>query len=255
MFALSFLILICSSALSLFSIRSLRKSDLWVNHTYLVLQKLDSIATTLKDAETGYRGYLLTGNTVFLEPYTGSSNRFYGALGEAERLTRDNPAQQKSLPMLRALVDRKYQLAEIYIRKTQLKRKVTPAELLQAKQTMDAIRSLIEVMKRREIDLLAQRTTESKSYALYTPFLILAAGLIGIGLTIGYYVKIKKNLAQHEVLSLDLEKVEQQRELEISSIASMAAKVASGDYSARIDVSPDSSTSENTSEKQRAESD
>lgn len=87
MFSLSFFVLIVSSVFSYLSLSALNNSGAQVRHTYEVINKLDSVVSTMKDAETGYRGYLLTGNEVFLEPYRGSQNRVVDALNQAEILT------------------------------------------------------------------------------------------------------------------------------------------------------------------------
>src|SRR5579872_6291154 len=41
----------------------------WVSHTYKVKETLAEVFSTMKDAETGQRGYLLTGEERYLEPY------------------------------------------------------------------------------------------------------------------------------------------------------------------------------------------
>jgi CHASE3 domain sensor protein len=41
----------------------------WVNHTQLVINKCDSMLITMLNAETSTRGYVLTKNDTYLEPY------------------------------------------------------------------------------------------------------------------------------------------------------------------------------------------
>ncbi len=64
------------------------------NATALVIQQLLS---TLKDAETGQRGYLITGEITYLEPYTQALARTDGEINEAMRLTVDDPLQQERI--------------------------------------------------------------------------------------------------------------------------------------------------------------
>src|SRR5580658_5221412 len=59
-------------ATAIFAIRNNEKfidTTQWVNHTHEVLQEFDQILTRTVDAETGVRGYVVTGNEVFLDPY------------------------------------------------------------------------------------------------------------------------------------------------------------------------------------------
>ena len=70
---LSLIILFISSLASYVSIGNLIKSTDLVKHSDEVILNADNVISYLKDAETGQRGYLLTGNKVFLQPYYGAS--------------------------------------------------------------------------------------------------------------------------------------------------------------------------------------
>src|SRR5687768_5006942 len=72
-----------------------------VAHTYQVLSALDAITSTLKDAETGQRGYLITGEDRYLEPYTAAVAAIDGRIQTVADLTADNPAQQERIARLR----------------------------------------------------------------------------------------------------------------------------------------------------------
>ena len=67
---LSLLLLFISSLASYVSITYLVKSSKLVTHSNEVINNLEEIISTLKDAETGQRGYLLTGDKSFLDPYS-----------------------------------------------------------------------------------------------------------------------------------------------------------------------------------------
>ncbi|RYD74512.1 MAG: hypothetical protein EOP55_15150, partial [Sphingobacteriales bacterium] len=68
---LSLIILFISSLASYVSISNLIKSTELVKHSDEVILNVEGVISTLKDAETGQRGYLLTGNKIFLAPYNG----------------------------------------------------------------------------------------------------------------------------------------------------------------------------------------
>ncbi len=65
-FIISIVFTIATSAFSFYSIEKFFKSEQWVEHTNMVRGKLESIISKMKDAETGQRGFLLTGNEVSL---------------------------------------------------------------------------------------------------------------------------------------------------------------------------------------------
>ena len=67
---LSMILLLISSFASYFSIKNLIDSSQMVRNSNRVIKDLDHVFSLIKDAETGQRGYLLTGDQVFLMPYT-----------------------------------------------------------------------------------------------------------------------------------------------------------------------------------------
>ena len=74
-FAVAFAALIVVGATSYLSTRKLLDTSQWVSHTHQVLEKLEGVLSLLKDAETGQRGYLLTGEDHYLEPYNARTRR------------------------------------------------------------------------------------------------------------------------------------------------------------------------------------
>ncbi|WP_324288539.1 CHASE3 domain-containing protein [Pedobacter sp. SL55] len=72
---ISLLLLIVSSTASYISIKNLIKSADLVVESNAIINDVDNVVSMLKDAETGQRGFLLTGNTVFLDPYDRSIKR------------------------------------------------------------------------------------------------------------------------------------------------------------------------------------
>jgi methyl-accepting chemotaxis protein len=61
--------LIIIAALAFQSVGSVRASSDQVDHTYQVLQTIERVSSSLKDAETGQRGFLITGKQAYLAPY------------------------------------------------------------------------------------------------------------------------------------------------------------------------------------------
>lgn len=78
-----------------------------VARTLQVLLELEGAESAIKDAETGQRGYLLTGNAAYLAPYNRASAEIGPRINNLASLTADDPVQQSNLAELRGLVDRK----------------------------------------------------------------------------------------------------------------------------------------------------
>jgi len=130
--------------------RVLTDQEHWVGHTQQVLGALDTVRATLSDAETGQRGYILTGQAAYLQPYSSATRQIGPQVDGVARLTADNPTQQRRLPRLRALVATK--LAEL-ARTVALRRagrtSAAVAVVLsgQGKATMDQVRALLDAMR------------------------------------------------------------------------------------------------------------
>ena len=68
-FGLALAVLLVVGAVSYDSTTKLSSSADWVRHTHEVLAGLDELLSAMKDAETGERGYVITGESPYLEPY------------------------------------------------------------------------------------------------------------------------------------------------------------------------------------------
>ena len=91
-----------------YSFVSLSNANRWLRHTDEVRVKIALLAATLLDAETGLRGYLITGADSFLAPYDGPRALEGGQLDEVRRLTSDNPQQQARLHALETLISEEF---------------------------------------------------------------------------------------------------------------------------------------------------
>src|SRR5215471_15101718 len=76
------------------SLAALGKASYWAKHSDQVRVAVGRFMTTVVDAETGVRGYLLTHDRSFLEPYDRALATWRDEVEAVRRLTEDNPAQQ-----------------------------------------------------------------------------------------------------------------------------------------------------------------
>jgi len=132
-------------------------------HSYEVQRTLDETAARLVDAETGQRGYLLTGNDAYLEPYRGAIRNLDRTMGQLKELTSDEPNQRKHIEALEPLVERK--LAELQTTIDLRRNKGLAAANVvvlggSGKQWMDQIRAVLAEMVAEESDLRDIRMQE-----------------------------------------------------------------------------------------------
>jgi PAS domain S-box-containing protein len=173
----------------------------WQKHTYQVLDTLDETLARLVDAETGQRGYVLTGNETYLEPYRATIKNLDQVLGRLKDLTSDNPDQQKRIQALEPLIEKK--LAEMQ-RTIDLRRNkgVAAATGLvlegSGKQEMDQIRVLIVEMTNEERDLLRIRTQQAKGSATKSARTVIVGTLLSISLLALCFALLKRALTERK---------------------------------------------------------
>ena len=86
---------------------SVIKAQDWVEHTLIVQKTGESLLGALRDAETGQRGYIVTGDQAYLEPYEKALKTIPGLQAKLFELTADNPDQQIRLNALGILITQK----------------------------------------------------------------------------------------------------------------------------------------------------
>jgi methyl-accepting chemotaxis protein len=181
-FGLAALTLLAIVVVSYHSAGRVIENDAWVAHTHQVRTELASLLSQLTDAETGERGYIITGEDSYLAPYQSALAAIQGTLGEIRKLTADNPDQQRRLGIVSPLVDA--ELAElkqtIDLRRTQGPDAAAKVAVSNAgKITMDRIRGILAEADQEEKDLLRARSGEARSSADTAMAIILWGGLFG----------------------------------------------------------------------------
>ena len=161
-----------------------------VTHTNEVEDHLHRFLSSVKDAETGQRGFLLTGAEHYLAPYQLALGAIPDELATLRRMTADNPAQQQRLDVLEPMVSSKLaELADTIAHQ----RNGDPAGALAVVRsdaglaTMNRVRQIIDAMLAIEQALLARRNAEWVSAARWSSYTMLGgvAVLVAMVLTIG----------------------------------------------------------------------
>src|SRR6185436_4240646 len=103
------LAVIVTAGVGAVSIWRVYDNDRRVAHTYEVKSALDTVLSSATDAETGQRGFLITGDPAYLEPYRRGTASIQDALAHIATLTADDSTQIEHLAALRPALDRKLQ--------------------------------------------------------------------------------------------------------------------------------------------------
>ncbi|MBD2102264.1 response regulator [Leptolyngbya sp. FACHB-261] len=129
-------------------------------------KQLENLFSDLRDAETGQRGYIITGKDPYLEPYNAAIQNIDLRLQKLRQLTADNPNQQQSLAALEPLVAAKLaNLKEtIDLRRTQgFEAASKVVRTGRGKQLMDKSRVILNRLDRQQDQLLQQELQAAKA--------------------------------------------------------------------------------------------
>jgi two-component system, NarL family, sensor histidine kinase EvgS len=193
----------------------------WRDHTYEVLNSLDETVGQLSDAETGQRGYLLTGDETYLEPYRSAIKTVDQTVARLKNLTSDNANQQKRIQALAPLIEKK--LAEMQSTVDLRRNKGVAAAtgiVLEGsgKQVMDQIRTLIAGMTNEENYLLRTRAQQADASATKSARTVLAGALLSISLMALCFALLKRELSERKKAQAALAKSEKWLSTTLSSI-------------------------------------
>jgi methyl-accepting chemotaxis protein len=167
-FTLAFLLLLGIGAVAYRSIGSLTSTSHLVAHTHQVLEQIAEVLSLAKDAETGQRGYAITGDEAFLEPYQAGVSGIPSVIKDLRQLTSDNPNQQTRLDKVEPLIAAKF--AELK-RTIDMRRKGDVEETTrivragEGKKYMDDLRLVLGQMNQEERELLKRRAEEVEAAA------------------------------------------------------------------------------------------
>jgi diguanylate cyclase (GGDEF)-like protein len=101
-------ILLSVGAVTLMGAHESALTRTWVRHNSDTLIDTRNIAIAIRDAETGQRGYLLTGDDRYLLPYTLSNQQVAANMASLQTLMADNPLQLLQLAALRPILAKKF---------------------------------------------------------------------------------------------------------------------------------------------------
>jgi CHASE3 domain sensor protein len=140
--------------------REVNKADEWFVHTKDVIRQAQVVLTKLVDSETGTRGFIVTGDPVFTEPYDQASQDVPTGLQQLESLVSDNPEQQARV---RQIAVKGGKLMEVHAENIRLVREGAREEAVNrvkarlGKSLMDDLRKSIEAFMAEENRLDQQR--------------------------------------------------------------------------------------------------
>jgi PAS domain S-box-containing protein len=182
------------------------EAQMYVDHTNQVLAKSQGSLISMLNAETGVRGYYISKQKVFLEPYEEAVVTSEPTLINLEQLVQDNPSQVQRVKQLKQLAQERMSLLHASVQRVETNVSSSPEVVLQrltaGKQAMDKFRGLIEEIETEERLLLASRTQSwhtQQAINAHAMWFGVVISLLGTALTIRLLRQLAIELREREV--------------------------------------------------------
>jgi signal transduction histidine kinase len=217
-FAFAVVLLILISVASYRSTRGLQEQTQRVMQTLEMLHTLEMLISTMKDAETGQRGYLLTGRVSYLEPYQAAVPTTGSQFERLRSLTAESITQRERLAKTEQLVRARLAKLRDGIELYQSGGLDAAVGILlsdEGKRLMDGIRLTVNEMKAEEQRLLDERRRDSEAATQRTLIIIRLGSLLAVLATVMAYFAIRRELGRRHQAEEKLQSTN--RELERSN--------------------------------------
>ena len=232
---LSMILLLISAFASYFSIKNLVDNSHLVRTSNRIIKDLDHVFSLVKDAETGQRGYLLTSDQVFLDPYTKAKKEISVSINDLAAEFTDTDIQRQNFERLKVNVEGRLRILDQNLNEKKSNKEVTTNQLLAGKKYMDEIRTTVDIMQKEEKAILKSRTEMLDQFASYTPFLIIFSAILAIAITLIFFRKVSQDFDEKNVLTNELEHKNEESENRLSAIEKVTSQISAGDYNILLD--------------------
>jgi signal transduction histidine kinase len=241
-YALSFLLMLVSYSLIFYVQQRLSKEAGWVIHSYTIVNNTQSLKSEVTDAETGMRGYVITHDARFLKPYNDAVIQIPGLIQELERLTADNPEQQRRIDTLNQLVDLKLEILTSGLKQFQTSGFVITDSMKGKRETslntMDSMRMYVSRVAAEEQKLMDTRKARlSDLFSSANIMGILSLSIVFFALLYSVITFNRENKAREKAdkralryrIDLESNKHElQERNVELNELKSMEKFTSTG---------------------------
>jgi len=198
------------------TLQQVSQSDYWVDHTQEVIRNNQKVLTDVNDAQSAERGYIITGEDGYLEPYRRATDDIPQGLASLRQLVADNPAQQQRINELQQLVEQRL----LVLNQALEQRRTSGFDAAKAvvvagqgRAVMQRIQEVSHETEKEEYGLLQQRV-QVRQARLQTGF---AATLAAVFLALVTFI-----LAPHDVRRAVRQRNAAQRKIEESESTSRA---------------------------------
>ena len=179
-----------------------------LSHATRVISNADLVMKAIVDIETGQRGYVITGNEKFLEPYHESTGRIDRYLGSLDSLTAKSPLQQAKVVELRAFIRHQLTWSQrvIETRRKSFERARDLVATGEGKEVTDKIRKIVKDIQNDEREIFRQGNTISRASLTQFQYSFIGLAFVITGIIVYLFYVINKTLQKRTYIEGQLKK-------------------------------------------------
>jgi signal transduction histidine kinase len=195
---IALLLLLVSYSLIFITIDKQADATSYVAHSYTAINTLQSLKSEITDAETGARGFIITKDSAFLQPYHTGSHKVFTLYKELQSLERGKGVEEK-VAALGGLIDRRvrslHNTLELFVANGAISAQEINNSKLASRNSMDSIRMLVTDLQAEEYELIQGHEDKLNGFFASTKMIAitsLAIALITIFYSVLIYTREKK---------------------------------------------------------------
>lgn len=181
-----------------------------IEHSFEVMNRVEVLEQLLKDAETGVRGYLLTNDSIFLQPYVHVNDSIKQCMADLRKIIRDSEKHggNSSVQMNRLRYINEKVILQTSILNDLMVNPKTPNKVLlrKGKDILDSLRVNFDSMRHYELNLLANSRIEKNKSKEATPAYLSSLLAFSVILTLASFAYILKELFTRHKYQTELER-------------------------------------------------
>ena len=233
-FMLMSAVLIIGIAASYFAGRAALDAIARIREFDAAIEAIQDLRSTVQDAETGQRGYLLTREANYLRPYEEAIANIQPRLQAVHKLARTGSLPAQQVNELERSIETKLEELRKTVSLVQSGRMPAAMQIVrrdEGERTMESIRGLIAEIVSLQEDGRAAAATRADAAIQIRGWVFLGAILLNLAFLSWAYYRIRKEMRQHFVANLETRR---QKEILAVTLASIGDAVIITDTNGRI---------------------
>ncbi len=209
LFVISIIVMLLVSLVTYRNLSNYMEEVRLIRHSNRIIVTTQLVLSTIKDAEIGHRGFQLTRDTMYLDPYYSALAVLPNQLKMLNSLVKENEAQSKNVDSLTALIQNQFLIISNILsnasRSTLYMDTYESNLLLRSKENMDALRKQVSDILIEERSIYQIRIEKESTYKAIAPIALLSFTLLSLFGVLFLFSKVmdelrKREKAENEVL-------------------------------------------------------